>query len=84
MSLEKIVYVDLIEIVENGFVQVRNKTAILENSIQISGTYQRHIVAPGDDYSHEDPKVQSICALIHTPEIIATYKAQNANITPTA
>ena len=83
--LEKKIIVDLIEIVENGCVQVRTKTAINEDGVQISGTYHRHVVTPGDDYSSEDAKVQSVCALIHTPEVIAAYQeAQNANINPTA
>ena len=75
MALEKVISVDLIEIVENGVVQVRTKTAILENGEQISGTFHRHIVLPGDDYSAEEAKVQAICAAVHTPEVIATYKA---------
>jgi hypothetical protein len=75
MSLEKIISVDLVEVVENGFVQVRTKTAILEDGNQISGTYHRHVVAPGDDYNAEDARVKAICAAIHTPEVIAAYKA---------
>ena len=75
MSLEKIISVDLVEVVENGFVQVRTKTAIIEDGNQISGTYHRHVVAPGDDYSAEDARVKAICAAIHTPEVIEAYKA---------
>jgi len=73
--LEKKITVDLIEIVENNCVQVRTKTAILEDGEQISGTYHRHVISPGDDYSAEDDKVKSVCALIHTPEVIAAYQA---------
>ena len=83
--LEKKIVVDLIEILENGIVQVRTKTAILEDGQQISGTYHRHVVVPGDNYSTEDARVQTICATVHTSEVIAAYKeAQNANINPTA
>ena len=57
MALEKNVVVDLVEVTENGCVHVRTKTAILENGEQISGTFHRHVVAPGDDYSNEDPRV---------------------------
>jgi hypothetical protein len=57
MALEKVVIVDRIEVIENGSVQVRTKTAILEDGKQISGTYHRHVVAPGDDYSAEDARV---------------------------
>jgi hypothetical protein len=73
--LEKIEIVDLIEVVENGSVQVRTKTAIIENGQQISGSFHRHVVAPGDDYSTEDARVQAICQATHTASVIADYKA---------
>ena len=75
MALEKVQIVDRIEVVENGSVQVRTKTAILEDSKQISGSFHRHVVAPGADYSGEDARVQAICAATHTPEVIDAYKA---------
>ena len=75
MALEKISIVDRIEVVESGVVQVRTKTAIMEDGKQISGNFHRHVVAPGDDYSAEDAKVQAICTAIHTAEVIAAYKA---------
>lgn len=73
--LEKIVSVDLIEVIENGCVQVRTKTAIKENGVEISSKFHRHVVAPGQDYSQEDAKVQAICASIHTAEVISAYQA---------
>ena len=73
--LEKIISVDLIEVVENGCVQVRTKTAIMEDGKQISGSFHRHVVVPGADYSAEDTKVQAICAAVHTAEVIAAYQA---------
>ena len=33
------------------------------------------VVYTGDDYSQEDAKVQAVCAVIHTPEVIAAYQA---------
>jgi hypothetical protein len=73
--LEKIISVDLIEIVENGCIQVRTKTAIIEDGVQISCTFHRHIVVPGNDYSAEDAKVQVICAVVHTADVITAYQA---------
>lgn len=78
MALEKLVSVDLIEVIENGCVQVRTKTAIMEDGKQISGSFHRHVVVPGQDYSNEDPRVQAICAAAHTPEVIVAYQAQQA------
>jgi hypothetical protein len=75
MSLEKVIKVDRIEVVENGSVQVRTKTAIMEDGKQISGNFHRHVVAPGDDYSAEDARVQAICAATHTADVIAAYNA---------
>ena len=75
MTLEKVISVDLIEVVENGLVQVRTATQIMEDGKQISGSFHRHVVAPGNDYSAEDAKVQAICAAVHTPEVIAAYQA---------
>jgi hypothetical protein len=73
--LTKVEVVDKIEVVENGTVQVRTKTAIMEDGKQISGTFHRHVVAPGDDYSGEDARVQAICAATHTAEVVAAYQA---------
>ena len=75
MSLEKITSVDLIEVIENGCIQVRTKTAIKEDGVEISSKFHRHVVVPGNDYSAEDAKVQAICASIHTAEVIAAYQA---------
>ena len=76
MALEKTVAVDQIEVVANGIVQVREATVITEDGKQISKTYHRHTVAPGQDYSSEEARVQAICAAVHTPECIAAYQAQ--------
>jgi len=75
MSLEKQTVVDKIEVIENGSVQVRTATRIVEDGNVISTSYHRHVVAPGQDYSQEDARVQAICAATHTPEVIAAYQA---------
>ena len=79
MALEKQIVVDLIETLENGCVQVRTATRILDDGVAVSNSFHRHVVAPGDDYSQEDPKVQAICGVIHTPEAIEAYQS---SITP--
>jgi hypothetical protein len=76
--LEKIEIVDRIEVIENGAVQVRTKTAIMEDGKQISATFHRHVVAPGDDYSGEDARVQAICAATHTAAVVSAYQAAQA------
>jgi hypothetical protein len=81
MALEKIEIVDRIEVVENGCVQVRTKTAIMEDGKQISSQFHRHIVVPGASYSAEDTRVQAICAATHTADVIAAYEiSQNDSV----
>jgi hypothetical protein len=75
MALTKEIVVDKIEVLENGSVQVRTCTRIMEDGNQISGTFYRHVVAPGADYSAEDARVKAICAATHTAAVVAAYKA---------
>jgi hypothetical protein len=76
MALDKQTKIDRIEVVENGTVQVRQATIITEDGNQISRTYHRWCIAPGEDYSAQEQQVQDICKVSHTPEVIAAYKVQ--------
>ena len=76
--LEKVISVDLIEVIENGCIQVRTKTAIKEDGVEISSKFHRHVVVPGADVSGENAKVQAIAASIHTAKVIATYQEKLA------
>jgi hypothetical protein len=78
MALEKIEIVDRIEVIENGCIQVRTATRIMEDGKEISNTFKRHIVAPGDDYSAEADRVKAICAATHTADVISAYEASLA------
>jgi len=75
MALTKEIKVDRIEVLENGSVQVRTKTAIIEDGKEISSTFHRHVVAPGEDYSAEENRVKAICAATHTQSVVDAYKA---------
>ncbi len=76
MALEKVISEDKIEIVgEYRSVQVRTKTAVMEDGVELSSGYHRHVVQPGDDYSSQSTEVQAICAAMHTDAVIAAYQA---------
>lgn len=82
MALTKQTKIDRIEVVENGIVQVRQATIITDNDNEVSRTFHRWCIAPGEDYSTQEQQVQDICKVTHTPEVIAAYQAQleaNAN-----
>lgn len=72
--LNKTSAVDKIETLENGVVQIRVATRIVDDGIVIASSFHRHVVTPGQDYSQEDQKVQAICAAVHTPQCIAAYQ----------
>jgi hypothetical protein len=78
MAITKELIVDRIEVLENGSVQVRTATRIMEDGVAISSTFHRHVVAPGDDYSAEDARVKAICKATHTSAVVAEYKAVQA------
>ena len=83
--LEKQTTISRIEISNDQTVAVRYVVTVTEDGQPFAEQIKGNYIRPGDDYSQEDAKVQSVCALIHTPEVIAAYKeAQNANINPTA
>jgi hypothetical protein len=78
MALEKISVIDLIEVLENGCVQVRTANRIVEDGAVLSQSFHRHVVAPGDDYSSQNSRVQAICAATQTADVIEAYKAATA------
>ena len=77
MSLIEKQIIDKIEVVGDvyPFVQVRRADVILKDDLEIARSFHRHVLAPGDDISHEDPKVQAVCAAVWTDEVVAAYAA---------
>jgi hypothetical protein len=78
MSLEKKVIQDKIEAVNVGdwsVLQVRTKTAIIEDGTELSSSYHRHVVAPTDDLSNESDEVTAIANAVFTQEMKDAYTA---------
>ena len=67
--------VDLVELVQSNHIQVRTANIIEKDGVEIARTFHRHVLAPGDNVTNEDPKVQAIANAIWTPEVIAVYQA---------
>ena len=76
MALVKKTQLDKTEIVgEFKHVQCRHATWIEEDGVMVGGkTYQRHVIAPGDDVSNEPAETQAIVAAVHTPAVVTAYK----------
>jgi hypothetical protein len=76
MSLSKEVVIDKIEVVENGIIQVRQVTRIMEDGKQLSSSFHRWTLSPGQDVSDQAANVRAIAAAAWTEEVIAAYQAQ--------
>ena len=75
MALTEKTIVDKVELVENNSIQVRTANIIERDGVEVSRTYHRHVLAPGDDITNEDPKVQAVANAVWTEEVIAAYQA---------
>ena len=83
MALSKVVVVDKIEVLEKGQVQVRAVTRVLEDGVELSSSFHRHVLNPstkdgntwGDtDISGEDARVQAIATATWTSAVKTAYQ----------
>ena len=74
MALTEDTIVDSIDVLPDGQIQVRRADRIFRDGVEISKSYHRHVVSPGDDLALEDPRVAEIGAVVHTEEVIAAFK----------
>ena len=74
MALEKQVVLDKIEILEDGHIQVRRATYIIEDGVRIAGPdYHRVAYHPGADIPSETKLVTDVAALVWSPDVITKY-----------
>ena len=83
MALTKVTVVDKIEVLEKGQVQVRTATRVMEDGVELSSSFHRHVVVPsvktgdtwGDtDISGEDARVQAIATATWTSAVKTAYQ----------
>lgn len=74
--LTKQVKIDQITVTENGIVLFREATRILEDGVELSKTYHRSSLTPGQDLTGIPDNAVAICNAAWTPEVVAAYQAQ--------
>ena len=80
MALTEETVQDKIEIVGDfKHVQVRTAAVIKRDGVEISRSFHRHVVAPGDDIPGESAEVQAICNAVHTQAVKDAYAAHLAS-----
>jgi len=91
MALTKEIIVDKIEVLEMGELQVRTATKVLEDGVQLSSSFHRHVLEPstktgdtwGDtDISGEDARVQAVANATWTAEVKTAYQEMTDAQTP--
>ena len=82
MSLTKSTVIDSITVTENGIVLYREATRIMEDGNELSKTYHRSSLTPGQDLTGVPANVVAICNVAWTAEVIAAYQAQLQANTP--
>ena len=84
MALTKETKTDKIEVLNlsTGYpvVQVRKATIIAEDGVEISRTFQRHVLTPYADLSGEDADVAAIAGAVFTNEARAAYAAAQEGV----
>ena len=84
MALIKQTVTGQIEVGENGSLGIRSDTIVLDDGVEISRNFHRKVLAPNDDVSGEDAKVQAVAAAVWTTEVVAAYVAAQAASEPAA
>jgi hypothetical protein len=82
MSITKQVVQDKIEAINVGewsVLQVRTKTAIIEDGTELSSSYHRHVVAPTDDLTAESDEVTAIANAVFTQDMKDAYTASQTS-----
>ena len=83
MALTKVTVVDKIEVLEKGQVQIRTATRVLEDGVELSSSFHRHVVQPSTkasgswadtDISGEDARVQAIATATWTSSVKTAYQ----------
>ena len=72
--LIKTTTVDQITVTENGIVLYREATRIMEDGNEISKSYHRTSLTPGQDLTDQPAQVVAICNTAWTEAIITAYK----------
>ena len=74
MAITKRTEEDKIEVVgPHKHIQVRTATVIEEDGVELSRSFSRHVVAPGDDSSKESADVKAMVAQFHTDAVKSAY-----------
>ena len=83
MSITKTTTIDQITVTENGVILYREATSFMEDGKQLSQTYHRSSLTPGQDLTGVPANVAAHCNTAWTADVVAAYQAaQTERATP--
>ena len=75
MALSEQTIIETIAVSEKGTVTVEKTTQVVKDSVVFATVSNTTSFPPGHDVTQEDTKVQDICGVVWTPEVVSTYRA---------
>lgn len=79
MAITKSVKIDKIEVVgDYKQIQVREASVIEEDGVELTRSFHRYVLSPGQDVSEQSSEIQAIANAVWTDEIINAYSASIA------
>lgn len=79
MAITKTTAVDQITVTENGIVLYREATRIIEDGVELTKTYHRTSLTPGQDLTGQPANVVAICNAAWTSEVVSAYQVATQN-----
>ena len=74
MAIKKVTTYDY-EIIGDWSINVRRRDSYVENDVELSVSFNRHVVHPSDDWSSEPAEVQSFADAFFTDNVKTAWKA---------
>ena len=75
MSLEKKQVIGEMTVGQLCDISVRTDTVIIDDGVEVSRSFHRHVVSPGDDVSGEAESVQATANALWTSEVLEAWEA---------
>jgi hypothetical protein len=68
--------IESVSALEFGQIQVVAVRTFLDGDNTLGETRNVYQILPGDNFENQDQRVQNVCRVIHTPEVIAQFRSQ--------
>lgn len=82
MPLTERVVIDKVEVLENGILQVRQATIIEKDGTELTRTFHRWSLEPGQNIDTQPARVKAIASTVWTDEVVLAFMEAKEKATP--